>query len=116
MVLIVFLGDIMKKALPQVRQGSDVFFPMFGHIHTSAAPLTTAGVVTGATTNMYLLNVCTFFFFYFMRAKVVDLFDISKENFLFFSACLIFLLCCHAEYNLRSLYVFCEVSRLCFTV
>ena len=51
-----------------------------------------------------------------MRAKVVDLFDISKENFLFFSACLIFLLCCHAEYNLRSLYVFCEVSRLCFTV
>ena len=85
MVLIVFLGDIMKKALPQVRQGSDVFFPMFGHIHTSAAPLTTAGVVTGATTNMYVQFVSLFLFCNFTGANVGILSEFAKKIFLFFS-------------------------------
>ena len=75
----------MKKALPQVRQGSDVFFPMFGHIHTSAAPLTTAGVVTGATTNMYVQFVSLFLFCNFMGANVGILSEFAKKIFLFFS-------------------------------
>lgn len=68
-----FENGQIKRALPQVATGLFQICYIFNEVYTyEHCSLTTVGVVTGATTNMYLLTLFSLTFFVLSRAKTVQ--------------------------------------------
>ena len=66
-------GVEMKRALSQVATGLFQICYIFNEVYTyEHCSLTTVGVVTGATTNMYLLTLFSLTFFVLSGAKTVQ--------------------------------------------
>lgn len=68
-----FENGQIKRALPQVATGLFQICYIFNEVYTyEHCSLTTVGVVTGATTNMYLLTLFSLTFFVLSGAKTVQ--------------------------------------------
>lgn len=68
-----FENGQIKRALPQVATGLFQICYIFNEVYTyEHCSLTTVGVVTGATTNMYLRTLFSLTFFVLSAAKTVQ--------------------------------------------
>ena len=76
-----FENGQIKRALPQVATGLFQICYIFNEVYTyEHFSLTTVGVVTGATTNMYLLTLFSLSFVILLGANIDTLFETANKK------------------------------------